>query len=335
MVKPVVKLLCSVSAHLPLHIVWRESGLAQKHGFELRVECVGTSVKGEVPVTMKDRAPTLLDGTYDFLSGLHHETYVYRARGDKRLVYIAQTQNDWDDRVVASADVTSPLDLQGKRCWVASSAPCVLGNFKHSLQIAGVDLSTVEFLGMNESSETPGREIVEAVVSGKASAACVDMPFDRVGEQMGLHRLEIPSVPVIHNTTFCANREWIQANEETTLAVLRSLIATIHFFKTEKQRVCDILEEHLAPILDLRSSDEIEHLQEGWARLLSPKPYPHPLAVWNVYNLDVAHDPKVNFIGPFEVWDTSYLRSIDDEGFIDALYGGQAEAVNPGVNCVI
>jgi hypothetical protein len=69
--------------------------------------------------------------------------------------------------------------------------------------------------------------------------------------------------------------------------------------------------------------------------LLSPKPFPHPLAVWNVYNLDVAHDPTVNFIGPFEIWDTSLLRSIDDSQYIDELYGGPQEARNPAVNVAI
>lgn len=39
-----------------------------------------------------------------------------------------------------------------------------------------------------------------------------------------------------------------------------------------------------------------------------------------MYNLDVAHNPKVNFIGPFETWDTHYLRQIDDSRFIDRLY---------------
>ncbi len=57
-----------------------------------------------------------------------------------------------------------------------------------------------------------------------------------------------------------------------------------------------------------------------WAKLLTEKPYPHPMAVWNVYDLDVDHDPKVNFIGPCEVWDTHRLRMIDDSGFIDQLY---------------
>ena len=26
----------------------------------------------------------------------------------------------------------------------------------------------------------------------------------------------------------------------------------------------------------------------------------------------MAHDPRVNFVGPFEIWDTSLLRMIDD-----------------------
>ena len=66
-----------------------------------------------------------------------------------------------------------------------------------------------------------------------------------------------------------------------------------------------------------------------------PQAIPHPLAVWNVYNLDVAHDPKVNFIGPFEIWDTSLLRDIDDSGYIDELYGGAQNAANPSVNIAI
>ena len=111
------------------------------------------------------------------------------------------------------------------------------------------------------------------------------------------------------------------------------MIDAIHFFKTEKSKVCAILERELAPLLQLEGPDEVEHLQATWAALLSPKPYPHPLAVWNVYNLDVAHDPNVNFIGPFEIWNTSYLRAIDDSLYIDELYG--AGVANPAVNPVI
>jgi hypothetical protein len=133
----------------------------------------------------------------------------------------------------------------------------------------------------------------------------------------------------------CANREWVQANEDTAIAFLKSMVDAIHFFKREKSRTCEILERWLAPIMGVTAADEIEHWQAGWAKLLSPKPYPHPLAVWNVYTLEVAPDPNVNFIGPFEIWDTSLLRTIDDEGYIDELYDGAHMARNPAVNPII
>ena len=65
-------------------------------------------------------------------------------------------------------------------------------------------------------------------------------------------------------------------------------------------------------------------MHEQGSRLLIPKPYPHPMAVWNVYNLDIACNPEVNFIGPFEIWDTHYLWEIDDSGFIDDLCKSKA-----------
>ena len=94
-----IRLLCSEISHMPLHFVFRDSGVTQKHGFELEVD-VATVKLGDGPVRkMSDRAPCLLAGDYEFLSGLHHETYIYRARGDKRFLYLAQTQNDWDDQI--------------------------------------------------------------------------------------------------------------------------------------------------------------------------------------------------------------------------------------------
>jgi hypothetical protein len=335
MVQPNITMLCSDVSHMPLLYVWRDSGVAQKQGFELTVHISAMEVAGQPFIGMRERAPKLLEGAYDFLSGLHHETYIYRARGDKRFVYLAQAQNDWDDRIVAADGINRPKDLEGKKLVVTAEAPCVMGNMKHSIEAGGADLSKIEFVVLDGPKNFVCRDAVEEVAAGRASAAAVDIPFDLRGEKRGLHRLPIPAVPVIHNATICANREWIKDNEDSATAFLKSMIDAIHFFKTEKQQVCGILERTLMPLIGLEGDDELEHLHAGWAQLLSAKPYPHPLAVWNVYNLDVAHDPNVNFIGPFEIWDTSLLRAIDDSGYIDALYGGARQAANPKVQAVI
>jgi ABC-type nitrate/sulfonate/bicarbonate transport system substrate-binding protein len=326
MIKPVINMLASEISHMPLHLVWRDSGVTQEHGFDLVVHVANAKVG----------APLLLDGTYDFLSGLHHEPYIYRARGDKRFSYLAQAQNDWDDRIIAREEIQTAKDLEGKKILITARAPCVYGNLRHSLELAGADLEKIEFVDVVK--EGPGRgshSAVKQLARGEAAAASVDAPFDLQGEKYGLHRLYVPTVPVIHNATMCANDEWVRKNEDTTIAFLESMIDAIHFFKTEKSKVCSIIEKELAQVIGLEGPDEIEHLQETWAGLLSPKPYPHPLAVWNVYNLDVAHDPAVNHIGPFEIWNTSYLRAIDDSGYIDELYGGAVAIRNPAVNPAI
>jgi hypothetical protein len=335
MVQPQVRMISSNISHMALHSVWRDSGVTQKHGFELIVDVCGFPRGDEPPIGMRERAPLLLQGRYEFISGLHHETYVYRARGDKRMIYVAQAQNDWDDRMVARPEIRSTKDLEGQKVIVADRASCVVGNLKHSLQVAGVDIDSIEFVGLGGKTGDTHHRALDLVERGEAVAANVEIPFDLQGKKRGFHELALPGLPVIHNATMCSNREWALDNEDTMIAFLKSMIDAIHFFKREKSKVCEILERSLAPTMGITSADEIEHWHAGWAKLLSPKPYPHPLAVWNVYTLEVAPDPNVNFIGPFEIWDTSYLRTIDDAGYIDELWDGAHMAKNPPVNAII
>lgn len=319
MVLKKIRLLASAISHMPLHFTFRDSGVTQKHGFELDVDISNFRIPGKPVRKMSERATSLLAGDYEFLSGLHHETYIYRAKGDKRFLYLAQTQNDWDDRLIARPEIKEPKQLEGKRIH-CSQAPCVSGNLDHALRRAGVDTSKVEFVFARDTEGKDCHSAVERVARGEIDAANVDIPFDLQARKLGLNAIELPTVPVIHNTTICASTEFVRKNEETVIVFLKALIEAVHFFKTQKQKVCEILSRELAPLVHLGGDDEVEYLHEQWSRLLSPKPYPHPMAVWNVYDLDVAHDPKVNFIGPFEIWDTHYLRKIDDSGFIDALY---------------
>jgi ABC-type nitrate/sulfonate/bicarbonate transport system substrate-binding protein len=313
-----IRVLCSDMSHLPLHFTMRDSGVPQKHGFDLEVDYVGTT--GERPLrALSERASCLLAGDYEFLSGLHHEPYAYRARGDKRFVYLAQTQNDWDDRLIARQGITSAKELEGKTL-LTIGAPCVGGNLIAGLKQMGVDTAQINVIMATGSQGEMNHVNFEKVRRGEVDATTVDVPFDLRARKLGLSVIELPSIPVIHNTTVCASMDFVSKNEEVVTAYLKALIEAIHFFKTHAQRVCEILSRALAPLIHLEGDAEVEHLQREWSRLLSSKPYPHPLAVWNVYNLDVGHNPALNSISAFEIWDTHYVRMIDDSGFIDSLY---------------
>lgn len=103
-----IALLASDSSHLPLLTVFKESGVAQKYDLEIELDVVG----GAKAPTMAHRTSLIFAGEIDLVSGLHHETYRARSRGDKRLVYLAQTQNRWDDRLVVALGINGIHDLR-------------------------------------------------------------------------------------------------------------------------------------------------------------------------------------------------------------------------------
>jgi len=308
-------LLASDPSHLPFLFVFKESKVMEKYGYEIDLHIVG----GAKAPTMAHRAKLALAGEIDFLSGLHHETYRARAKGEKRLTYLAQAQNNWDDRLVAAPEIKDVQDLKGKRIVSHSKAPCVSGNLRAVLLECGLKPEEINIEAVDSSS---GRflDFVGDITSGKAAAALVDMPFDLYGIKKGLKIVALPDRPVIHNTTLLATSDYIRDNEETVYAFLKGFIEALHFFKTEPNKVVPILKENLATRYGLDEDEYYEHLQREWAKLLSKKPYPLASAIQNVYDLDVGKDPKMHHIGPMEPWDLHYLRKIDDSGFIDKLY---------------
>ena len=330
-----LSMLSSSINHLPLLTVWRDSGVTQAHGFDLVVDCSNANIPGRTNFDTDSRAPMLLDGSYEFLSGLHHEPYFYRARGDKRFVYLAQGQNHWDDRIIALPHIKTAKDLEGRKLIITARAPCVWGNLLYALKFAGVDVDKIEFVDVPAKGERRCPVAMEMLARGEADAANVDVPYDYQGIKLGYNVVDVPNIPVIHNVTITANQDWVDKNEDSVHAYLRSMIDAIHFFKTEKDKVCEILEREFAPVIDVHKHDEVEHIQKVWAELLSPKPFPHPLSIYNVYKLDVGNDPGANFVDPLETWNTSYLRHIEDSGYIDELYGSAEAAKNPPVNALI
>jgi NitT/TauT family transport system substrate-binding protein len=308
-------LLASDPSHLPFLFVFKESRVLEKYGYEIDLHIVG----GAKAPTMAHRAKLALAGEIDFLSGLHHETYRERAKGEKRLTYLAQAQNNWDDRLVASPQVKTVQDLKGKKIISHSKAPCVSGNLRAVLGECGLAPQEIDIEARDNSS---GRflDFVDDITSGKAAAALVDMPFDLYGVNKGLKLISLPDRPVIHNTTLLATSDYIKENEDTVLAFLKGFVEALHFFKTQPRSVVPILKANLASRYGLEEDTYYEHLQREWAKLLSVKPYPLPSAIQNVYDLDIGKDPKMRHIGPMEPWDLHYLRKIDDSGFIDKLY---------------
>jgi hypothetical protein len=125
---------------------------------------------------------------------------------------------------------------------------------------------------------------------------------------------------MIRGVTLTTTMSFVKNHPEEVRLLTRGFVDAIHFFITRKQETLEILKEHATPILKLQSDTEVETLYHEWAQSLERKPYPALAAIANVFQLAVRRNPEISTYNPLALWDTHFVRELDDSGYIDRLY---------------
>jgi hypothetical protein len=100
--------------------------------------------------------------------------------------------------------------------------------------------------------------------------------------------------------------------------LIRGTVEAVHFFLTQPEKTKRILTE--SNLLGLQSDEEVRALYDSWTGFLERKLYPSPEGIANVFSLAVRLKPEIADFNPLVMWNTHYLRELDDNGFIDNLY---------------
>ncbi len=76
----------------------------------------------------------------------------------------------------------------------------------------------------------------------------------------------------------------------------------------------------------------LKYLHEHNYHILEPTLYPTAEAIKNAFDLAVMEEPELaDRLNPMSLWNMDVLRSIEESGYIDKLYGGKV----PGPGTVI
>ena len=305
-----LRIIYRSNSHAPLWLVADKSGCWNQNGLD-----VDTS-----PQLVRERAvESLKNGHVDLISGNHHNLYVRNAKNGEDFVHLAQPTNNWtENKLVARPDVRSVQDLKGKKVAADKLTSHTGLNIWLFLKQEGLDadrgdVELVEFPGSSE-------ERWKGVVSGEFDATFVTIPYDRRAEKAGARVIEVRVMPMIRGVTLTTTTRFVKSHQEEVRQLTKGLVDGIHFFLTHKQETLEILKEHATPILKLQSDGEVEALYEEWARSLESKPYPNLAAISNVFQLAVRRDPDIAGFNPLALWDTHFVRELDDSGYIDRLY---------------
>lgn len=305
-----LRIIYRSNSHAPLWLVADRSGSWQKNNLD-----VDTS-----PQLVREKAvEALKNGHVDLISGNHHNLYVRNAKNGEDFVHLAQATNNWtENRLVVNREIQSVQDLKGKKIAADKLTSHAGLNIWLFLKQEGLDADRgdVELVELRGSSEDRWRR----VVNGEFAGTFVTLPHDARAAAAGAHVIVVRAIPMIRGVTLTTTMGFVKRHEEEIRSLTRGFVDAIHFFITRKQETLEILREHAAPILKLQSDGEVEKLYDEWAQSLERKPYPSPAAIANVFQLAVRRNPEIAGFNPLALWDTHFVRELDDSGYIDRLY---------------
>jgi len=305
-----LKIIYRSNSHAPFWVVADKSGIWGKNGLE-----VDTS-----PQPMREKAvETLKNGRVDVISGNHHNLYARNAKNGEDFVHLAQAANDWtDNRMVVADGIKSVKELKGKKVATEKTTGHAGLNVWLFLRQEGLDSDKGEV----ELVPAPGpaEERWKRVLNGEFGATFVGTPHDMRAARAGAHVIRVRPMPMIRGVTLTTTMGFVKNHEEEIRRLIRGVVDTTHFFLTKKNQTLDILKTHVSPILKLDNDEEVETLYSDWTRSLERKPYPSTEAIENVFQLALRRNPEIADFNPLAMWDTHYVRELDDSGYIDQLY---------------
>ncbi len=298
-------------SHLPIWEVMDKAGMWEKVGIKMR----GMEFCASPP----DAEGALFDGKIDFISGNHITPYALVGQG-KPIVCIASPSNSVRDRLVSRAPVRSIAELRGKKVVDLAYEGRVAGfnhlRGNHALYVirAGLKLSDVQWVEIGEDITPEFRkQQLELLTSGKADAAFITGGTAQY-EEAGLHVFQPDPLPMINGPTMTTALTALERKDRLGERMVKALVMAIHFARTRKEETERILDG-----LRKREPEAASVRYESLTRM-PVKPYPTLDAVANAYELCLMKIPEAKAFSPLSLWDTHYLRALDQSGFIDGLY---------------
>ena len=311
------------SSHLPLLHVISESGSWEKHGLD---------VNYDYGISASDAHRQIPNGEVEFVGGNHVTTYAHRARGDQ-WVYLGQTVNYVHSQLCVRPDsgIDGIDDLFEKKVGTRGSHPGLNDWLYLKQRGLDVDRDEVELINqikhkkgdmdpIKAKGEDAAEPLYEWVKKGKVDAAFLTQPAAAFARKAGLKLIDIEPLPMIWFTTVSTSLKFAEKNPDLVERFLKGIIAGIHFFKTEREKSIGIIQKKYTK--EGKLNKELATITyENIVDNLEPKLFPSMRSIGNVYQEALRQDKDARKVNPMELWDTHYLRRIDDSGFIRNLYG--------------
>jgi len=291
---------------LPLWI-GKELGIFEKNGLDVQpIFFTGGStailalVSGDVPITQVS-GPGLIS------SALAGSEAVFIAGGMTSLNYV----------LMGKPGVKSIEQLKG--------GSVAISRF-------GSATDTIARFALKKVGLTPGKDVtivqvgtgpdrLAAALTGRVTAAVINPPSSYQAEEKGMAVLaDVAKMGLIfQHTAPAATRKYIREHHDLVRRYVKGHVEAVHRVWTDKEGTIKVLDKYMGGGLsrEILEKSRADVLTEA---LFPKKQYPSPEGIRFVIEDLAERDPRAKNVKPEQFVDMTFIKELDQSGFIDSLY---------------
>ncbi|HWH78627.1 MAG TPA: ABC transporter substrate-binding protein [Candidatus Binatus sp.] len=293
---------------IPLWIA-QEKGFFERNGLDTRLIYIGggrivaqSFAAGQVRIAIM-AGPAMVSAN---LAGLN-------------LRMVAGLVNTSTYSLFVKPSINSPQELKGKRFGMGSFGSSPDFMMRQIFRRLGLDPEkdvTILQLG-------GGGDLVRlaALKAGSVDGALLSPPLTALARDAGFRELITPQNLVIpyQQTGVATTKEYIEKNRDSVRRFVKAMVEALHYYKSRK-------EESLAVVAkNLKTNDRValeESYREFAVKLHPRKPYPTVEGIALILDSQRTKNTPAS-VRAEDYLDMSFVKELDDSGFIDKLYGGR------------
>jgi NitT/TauT family transport system substrate-binding protein len=287
--------------------VAKETGIFAKNGFDVQVifftggtTAILALVSGDVPITQVS-GPGLVN------SALAGSDAVFVAAGMTSLNYV----------LMGKPGLKSAEQLKGGTLAISRFGSATDSIARFALRKIG--LTPGKDVTLMQVGSGPER--LNAVMTGKVSAAVINPPSSFVAEKRGLAVIaDVAQMGLVFQHTGAATtKRYIREHQDIVRRYVRSHVEAVHKIWTDKEATIKTLSKYMGSGVE---RDILEKSRENilTEALLPKKQYPSPEGLKTVLVEIGERDPRAKAAKPEQFVDSSFIKELDQSGFIDGLY---------------
>lgn len=293
--------LGAISVNTSVIPVGAQNGVFAKYGIDLEPIYIGGGMNSIAAVT---------SNSVQFLSAGSTATITAKLGGVDLMMLTVQSSK-LEYSILAAPEIKGPQDLKGKIVTGTRPGASADSALRLYLRKSGVDPEKeVVFISVGDSQQ--GR--MNALHRGSVMATALTPPFTNMAKQLGFRELvDLRKTDIEYaGSSIAATGSYIKNHPQVVDAVLKGYIESLHFFRTQRERT-------IAGIMKFMKISDRARAEEGYeyyVELMPVVPYATPAGVKSILQFLAPRQPRAASAAPEEFYDNSWLKKIEDSGFV-------------------